>query len=470
MVGFFSNLMGSFKVDIRCDLSRNVFFPGNIVEGVVIVQARSPIDFRAIRLKLAGKQRVTITRTHTTTETINGRTESRTHKTYHTETNVLYKQLVTLAGNMKYGGYGNGSSTYHMPQGVFYYPFSVQLPNDLPPSMSHRAGHSSEIYFYAKAYCDIPMGRDAVSKSMFSVLRPMPIAQWQQKMPVQDERQFHVTCCCCIDKGYVKARLFMDRTVIAIDRDDIHVYADVDNTLGKEPVKSLIVNLRAVINSRARGERETKAWNQSQAIIANHIPAGEKGILQGVIRLRRNATPTFTTPLTSMSYSLHAELEIPMASNPSVSFPVVVAQSVDESNYTAPIQFGNAGAYRVHPKGAPCPEFYYVPPQRPVFEVNVIPCMPPPPPQFFMPPPTIATVGVPSSEWAREAAPFTPEGVTLQTNAGGISFQAGYDQPVMRVTAATKEQPPLIGGAAPQTPAQEDADGKGYGSIATPLM
>lgn len=90
---------------------------------------------------------------------------------------------------------------------------------NIPPSFSKKANDDfAEIVYYVKAYVDIPFGRDAVHRAHFSVLRPMPISQHLQKAPVSVDKHFDVTCCCCIDKGKVNAKIFMDRTLTLVAR------------------------------------------------------------------------------------------------------------------------------------------------------------------------------------------------------------------------------------------------------------
>ena len=221
MMNFFKSLTGNTKVEVS--LKNHVFYPGNIIEGVVKVENGSTIDFSAVRLKICAKERVHIIERRRDKD-------GKTHREHHRATTVVYKQLITLAGNMK----NQPSSQKHqMPAGTFYYPFSWQLPNSLPPSFSKRVSDDyAEIVYYVKAYVDNPAGRDAKNKDVFSVIAPMPISQWLHRGPADVSRSYNVTCCCCIDKGNVQARIFMDRTLISIDRDRLQIFAEVNNEGG----------------------------------------------------------------------------------------------------------------------------------------------------------------------------------------------------------------------------------------------
>ena len=369
-MGFFD----SWKVDIKTYLKHPVLFPGNIIEGYVEIKAKSEIDFVAVRVKLTGKEKVRVERMVDT-----GRNDENGHSIRESRTfsssNVVYKQLVTLAGAMKCSG---SRQNFKMPAGTWTYPFAFQLPMDLPPSFSQRASDDmADCLYYIKAYVDIPMGRDANHKTHFTLLKPMPASQWGHAAPVSVDRYFDITCCCCVDKGKVNARMYMDRTLISMDRDNLTVCVAVDNTAGKEPVEGVEFSLSNLlvytVNAPWQRIEETNRVRVGHNFIKQEVPAGEKGLIQGVIPIPRDITPTLKTWGVSSEYSIQLELNIPWASDPSHTFPVIVAQAVDDNNFTPPVVFNNC-SYQSMPKGQH-PEFAYTPPPQPVYNYQPMPSM-----------------------------------------------------------------------------------------------
>jgi hypothetical protein len=55
MLGAIGNFVAAFSVDVQVNISRNAFYPGNIVEGVVVVKNTKSVQVRAIRVKLVGR-------------------------------------------------------------------------------------------------------------------------------------------------------------------------------------------------------------------------------------------------------------------------------------------------------------------------------------------------------------------------------------------------------------------------------
>ena len=435
MMNFFKSITGNTKVEVT--LKNQVFYPGNVIEGVVRVQNGSDIDFTAVRLKLCAKEKVHIVERRTDAE-------GRVHKEDFYATNVAYKQLLTLAGTMK--SQPNGQR-HRMPGGTFYYPFSWQLPTNLPPSFSKLVSDDfAEMVYYVKAYVDIPTGRDAKDKAIFSVLRPMPVSQWIHRAPADVSRNHEVTCCCCIGKGHVQARIFMDRTLISIDRDHLQIFADINNEAGEEPVEGIEFGLHCTIVYRAGHKRETNSYRVGHQFLKSGIPAGGKGLVNGVIQLSRDLLPTITTPNVEIRYKVTIEINIPYASDPCETFDVLLAQSVDDTNFVPALQF-NQCPWTMMPAHSQCPEFYYQPPPQPVYQPQMIPMGPPPPNvQMYQPQYTPTPLGLPSPSWQQQATPmYHGQPVPVAQN-NSMQWGAGYQQPQVQNYQMGPPPPPMVGG------------------------
>ena len=424
----------NWAVTINVGLKNNVLYPGNIVEGVVSISTKAPVNFNAIRLKFCGKEKIHIQRNERIPDgpprppANNPQAPPIQHyktiKRSYYNTNVILKQLVTLSGDLKYTPMGQGN--YMMAPGNYSYPFAFQLPYDLPPSFSKPVSDDyASMVYYCKAYVDVPMARDAVYKTFFTVVRPMPVSQWSYRQPAAINRVFDVTCCCCIDKGKVSAAITMDRTCIAIDRDWLQLFADLDNTQCQEPIENLQVVLRHTLKYRAGGFSEVTSYTAGSKQLGTIIPAGQKGLVNGVIDLPRNLLPTFKTPNVESSYTITISMTIPWATDPCHSFPVVIGQSVDDSNVSPPIAFNELGTLKFTPARMPCQEFYYQIPPEPVYAFVPVNTWTPPVTAPYMPAPTYCDYHLPPPSWAQGPPPPPAYG---QPNNYNYSWDSGYGQ------------------------------------------
>ena len=359
-------LFDVFKCDVKVHLTQKVFFPGNVVSGFVDVKVKSAITFVGIRVKVTAKERVVITRRE--------RRGKHTHTRRYAASSSLWKQLLTLAGQLKNS---KNRTEQTLPPGNYVFPFQFQIPMGVPPSfVRNTSDDRASLTYCIKAYIDIPRGKDAKFREYFTVLSPIPAAQWIERGPVSVDRTWRVTCCC-FDKGVVSARIYMDRSLFAIDRDSCTIYADIDNSQGKEPVNSLEVSLNNHVEYRAQGRIERNVVRVGHNVIQQVIPAGGRGVIQGIVPVPRSAVPTVATMNCTSSYVMSIELNIPNASDPAHSFPVMLSHCVDETNTMPPVSITHMRC-AVIPAGAVTPEFYYALPPHPVCQ-PVLPPLPPPP-------------------------------------------------------------------------------------------
>lgn len=414
------NFFAASKVRVNTNLRHTVLYPGNVLEGVVELQVSQPVPFTAVRIKATGKERVYIRRQ---SPGVNPDDPPRIEE--YRDSCVVFKQLITVAGSMK--SYPSGSGGV-LPPGQYYYPFAIQLPTNIPPSFSKPVKDDfAEIVYYLKAYVDIPMGRDAVHRAHFTVVRPMPVSQHMQRAPVSVDRLFNVTFCCCIDKGKVNARMFMDRTLIAIDRDNLTICCDIDNSLGQEPVKSVEISLINNLTYKADWVVEKNRVVAGRHFLQKEIPPGQKSQIAGTIPLPRNIVPSLTTFNLESEYTISIELNIPWASDPIQTFNVTVAQSVDDSNFSPPMFWKENKYMRLRKGEFSAPEMYYQPPPMPVYQCVPIPLPPPPNVQMLSYNITIPPLGIPSAMWQQQNAPAV-RGQAMQCEAMNIQWSGGYAQ------------------------------------------
>jgi hypothetical protein len=383
-------LLDVFNCDVKVGLRHKVFFPGNIVQGVAFIDVIHKIEVSAIRIVLCGKEVVEYRQRNLIRGEIMSRTTS--------EESKFLECLLTVAGPMKSTGESNSVA---LPVGSYSYPFVFQLPLYLPPSFSLDASNGkAAIKYYVKAYVEIPFGKNAEAKCPFNVLTGIPRYQWLSPAPVSATRSFDVKFCCCVEKGHVGAALHLDRTVIAIDRDNLTVCADVDNTAGEEPVESLEISLNHVTQFMAMGHIERDTTRAGHVFIREGIEAGSKGRIVGTVPLFRGLAPTFTSFHIRSEYSLQIELNIPMASDPSTKFTVLLAHIVDDSEVLPPVDF-NTCRFMMLPSSQ-ANEIFYVPPADAAYPLKPIPSLPPPSNPVQTAAPLFSTLPPQGQQWGAD--------------------------------------------------------------------
>ncbi len=419
MLAAIGNFVAAFSVDTKVNISRNTFYPGNIVEGVVIVTTTKPVSVRAIRVKLVGRELASVV------------VRAGKRSTRYTSKACFLKELVTLAGSLKHGPQGD---YWTIEPGTYSYPFAFQLPvQGLPASFMIRHGESfGGVTYQVKAYVDIPNGCNAASRAPFSLLRPLRLDQWINPMPVSQDRNFDLTCCCCISKGTNAARFFMDRTNISLDRDKIEVCVDIDNTNAKEPVDAVEVSLIQCGYFNGRGHTRNTQEEVVTVRLAQKIEAGAKGRVTGTLLLATGAAkvmaPSSATAIVYCSYIIKINLDVPWADDPYHAFNVTVGVSVDEANLVPPLL--NENTTVMLQKGQlSVPEKFYAPPPAAVYQYVPIPngdlyAKGAPVPQYNLY--AIAPSGYPGAQWNGQppVAPGNEENVTMPL---GLQWSQGFE-------------------------------------------
>eukprot|EP01063_Lacrimia_lanifica_P015931 TRINITY_DN22582_c0_g1_i1.p1 TRINITY_DN22582_c0_g1~~TRINITY_DN22582_c0_g1_i1.p1 ORF type:complete len:451 (+),score=84.61 TRINITY_DN22582_c0_g1_i1:40-1392(+) len=357
------------SVSVHVHLKQTVLLPGNVLEGYVEMVAHRNVTLHAVRLKVTGKETVVCRRR------VGREGHDQGAVRVYRKSNIAFKQLITLAGAMK--SWGDSSFTA-LPAGRYTYPFAFHLPPILPPSFAESlSDDSASLSYTVKAYVDLPQKREAMNAKPFVVLKPVPLSQWLEPQPACMEAGCRVMICGCIPKGTVRVWAFMDRTLLAVDRDDVTVRLEVDNTEGTELVEGVDFSLQNVLTYKAHGLSEQETRFVAHQHLKQFVPAGEKGMIMGAIHLPRELIPTLKLWNVTNTYQVQVALTIPGASDLGFQFPVTVVQTIDTSSESPALRLKNDEAYKMVARQG-CPETYYQPPPEPVFACALLAFVPPP--------------------------------------------------------------------------------------------
>jgi hypothetical protein len=274
-----------------------------------------------------------------------------------------------------------GRPKQYLQPGNYVFPFQLALPAGIPASfcsgaavgdfwdrpaganpLRSRDDIAAAIGYWLKGDVEVPNGRDVTQRVPFNVYAPMPSRQWQNPCPAVVDRFWDLTCCCCIPKGKVSARLAVDRTVIALDRDAVPVRVAVDNTQGEVKLRSVKATLvsKCRVNMPGIGNRSQRNTVAITTVPLDLAP-GQRREVDGVLRFSPACVPTIHGALVHIDYEVVLELDVEGASNERQAFPVVVAQTVDMSDAMPVLDFAAATFYRPFDPSTPH-QVYYAPP------------------------------------------------------------------------------------------------------------
>jgi hypothetical protein len=450
--GILGQLFGSAgPVRMNVRTARSVFYPGNVIEGVVELQVSQPTPVCCINLVLEGHEAALMQHVEQVPDgfrreeqpdgTFREVPKYREVITMRDRANPIFRQIITLVGMYTPGqGGGSGGSggflqglvgaitgnfarpTVTLPPGNWTYPFQLQLPTGLPPSYVHgtsfhnlfnrtnpthnpwhngnKHGWACGVAYWLMGHVDLLQGADVTQRTSVTVINMVPHAQHSNPGALSTPKHFDLTCCCCISRGSVDARLGLSRTLIALDRDVITVVADVDNSKGEAKLNAIGASLTSTLTATIPGEGTKRAEISAGSMtIPLQLEAGQtRNGVQGTMRLNPTATPSFFGAFTKSEYHIKLTLDVDWATDEDVHFPVYVVQSVDASGAFAQAFNPQAQAY-----GAPSsanggmmgpsmqPQHYYYQPPDGAANYAAPPGMAPPPSVAALLPPPVNT-------------------------------------------------------------------------------
>ncbi|KAK7071200.1 hypothetical protein SK128_003820 [Halocaridina rubra] len=180
---------------------QQVYFSGQVVQGVVQAAVSRETSCREITVTLIGKGKV-----HWT--------ERRNKRTYTYSAEEEYgRKTITL--------WHGGASNNKIRAGHHSFPFVFELPYGIPSSFETDIGR---VYYKIKAVADIPWGIDMTDKTPFAVHNILDLNRIEEAMmPISIEHADDAGCCTdmpvsilmqCDRRGYVPGeKLFMSGVV-----------------------------------------------------------------------------------------------------------------------------------------------------------------------------------------------------------------------------------------------------------------
>ncbi|XP_056022796.1 arrestin domain-containing protein 17-like isoform X2 [Ostrea edulis] len=184
---------------IELENPQGVFFAGQIVNGRLVVELDAEMKMREIRLTFKGLAYVHWTESHTTGTGSNRRTETR----HYSATENYFNQCVPVFGR----GMGMGDDN-RLPPGQHVYPFSFQLPPNLPSSFEGGVGY---VRYTIKGTIDKPWKFDHTTKRPFTIIALLDLNTQPNAASGTHNQQNKFLCCLCCKSGPITGMLRLDR-------------------------------------------------------------------------------------------------------------------------------------------------------------------------------------------------------------------------------------------------------------------
>ena len=357
------------EFQVQFDSNREVYYSGEQVTGIVIVNTTEQIKCRKIEVNLTGVSYCDWTTTRTVRDS---QGNSRTVTEQHIGCQPLVEQKAILFGS------DSRQSVQH-PSGRYEYKFAFNLPPSLPSSFEGGTGH---IGYMVEAKVDRPWKFDHKIRKPFTVNEVIDVNLPQYTAPQSGETRKQIGCLCCI-AGDLNMQANIDRSGYC-PGELIFLTASCENHSSRK-MNCMRATLIQHVSYQA-GDPTCRRTRGCSKKIARYD--GEKIAKRGQDSWTNQPflipplPPTINTLPVSVSYELKFQISVPWGFNPNISFGVTMG--------TVPFRqtYGNQSSYQLAENQFMEEEFAnWVPPTA-----QVSPSAPPPSVFGYpdMPPPSYA--------------------------------------------------------------------------------
>ncbi|XP_061179230.1 arrestin domain-containing protein 3-like [Saccostrea echinata] len=192
--------MGKLKTFyIELENSKGVFLAGQTINGKLVIELNAEMKMREIRCTFKGLAYVHWSESETTGTGSNRRTETIDY----TASENYFNQTVPVFGR----GMGMGDKNC-LPPGQHVYPFSFQLPPNLPSSFEGGIGY---VRYTIKGTIDKPWKFDHTTKRPFTVIASLDLNSQPTAARSEQNQNSKYLCCLCCKSGPITGMLKLDR-------------------------------------------------------------------------------------------------------------------------------------------------------------------------------------------------------------------------------------------------------------------
>ncbi|EFO91607.1 hypothetical protein CRE_11671 [Caenorhabditis remanei] len=194
--------MPETELHVEFDQPQEVFFPGQAISGRVVLLTEDKYKARAVNIQFEGIAH-TNWDDHESVRRVDA--DGKTHyvqQRVHYSANVNYLEHKSVLWACR-----DGSN--ELAPGKYVWPFSYNLPIDIPPSFEGKYGY---VRYSVTAEVDRPWRFDKAKKLCITVSPLLDLNIIPHAMtPLQDQASENLGCCC-FKKGYLEIRVDIPKT------------------------------------------------------------------------------------------------------------------------------------------------------------------------------------------------------------------------------------------------------------------
>ena len=379
---------------VQFDGNREVFFSGEQLTGIVIVDTSQEIKCKKIQVKLTGVSYCSWTTTRTERDS---QGNTRTITDHHSGCQSLVEQNMIVFGST------TRQSVKH-PSGRHVYTFAFNLPSSLPSSFEGGTGH---IRYLVEGKVDRPWKFDHTIRKPFTVMEVIDVNLPQYTIAQSGEKQKQIGCLCCI-AGNLNMQASIDRSGYC-PGELIHLTASCDNDSTRK-MDCMRATLIQHITYHASDGSTTGCSKKIARYEGEKIPKKGQDSWNNQPFLIPPLPPTINTHPVSVCYEFKFQISVPWGFDPKISFNVTMGTVPFRQSY------GSQPSYQLAENQFMEDEFAnWVPPTAPALPST-------PPPTVFgypdMPPPSYAA--------AVGGLPVDVRDTNAKSNFGDQSYMPMY--------------------------------------------
>ncbi|XP_023311066.1 arrestin domain-containing protein 3 isoform X1 [Anoplophora glabripennis] len=218
---------------IQLDNYRGQYYAGSVIAGRVICSFASSKNIRGVKLKLKGEEENQWTETESYYN--QDKKEHETRTVHYRGHNTFLHVENTLQGGGDLG------------PGRFEYPFTFQLPTNIPSTYQGRYGG---VTFSLDAKVDRPFKVDYTDTKQIVVVSPINFNLMKDKLQLEpvDYSEDKTLCCWCCASGPITMEVHLDKEAFVVG-EVVNVRLDITN-MSNESIESISAQLGMNVKCR----------------------------------------------------------------------------------------------------------------------------------------------------------------------------------------------------------------------------
>ena len=275
---------------IRVELKKDVFLPGEKVEGRVFLSTDEPVKTRAIKVKIVGKEMTKI-----------GSGKRRVSQTIH----ILEDEIILLKDV--------SDDKFELQPGSHGYDFNFRIPEKVPPSYK---GWNVSIEYAVEARIDVPYWLDITDRKLLYVLN-------SSKSLDSLKKQVHFCSANFSDYSLDKPSFSAELSMSGFVTGQIIEGTVTLRNPSKSKLRKVDIALSAIENASAHGRKTTVPYSVSKV----NVPARDIIELMPVrfnLKIPKNVSSSYEGAISNLRWAVEIKLDIPFGFDVRAQQPVEI--------------------------------------------------------------------------------------------------------------------------------------------------